>query len=100
MSGFIEIEKAKEIYCRVCRENAICFTTPENCSDLAMLETVAAADVRPVERCYNSADIPSLFRCSSCGWECHDTYYCDSQFQFCPHCGRAVVSKDRISEDE
>lgn len=35
----------------------------------------------------NIADAPSLFRCSVCGWECNDTYTCDSMFKYCPNCG-------------
>lgn len=29
----------------------------------------------------------SLFKCSVCGWECNDTYTCDSEFKYCPNCG-------------
>lgn len=30
----------------------------------------------------------SLFECSVCGWECGDTYMCDTAtFNFCPNCG-------------
>lgn len=29
----------------------------------------------------------SLFKCSACGWECNDTYTCDSEFKYCPNCG-------------
>jgi hypothetical protein len=35
----------------------------------------------------NIADAPSLFKCSVCGWECNDTYTCDSKFKYCPNCG-------------
>ena len=28
-----------------------------------------------------------LFKCSVCGWECNDTYTCDSEFKYCPNCG-------------
>ena len=30
----------------------------------------------------------SLFECSVCGWECGDTYMCDTAtFNYCPNCG-------------
>lgn len=30
----------------------------------------------------------SLFKCSVCGWECGDTYMCDTAtFNYCPNCG-------------
>ena len=33
------------------------------------------------------SNTPSLFKCSVCGWECNDTYTCDSEFKYCPNCG-------------
>ena len=35
-------------------------------------------------------DYPYLFECSECGWECCDTYSCDSEFNYCPNCRRKV----------
>lgn len=35
----------------------------------------------------NISNTPSLFKCSVCGWECNDTYTCDSEFKYCPNCG-------------
>lgn len=35
----------------------------------------------------NISSTPSLFKCSVCGWECNDTYTCDSEFKYCPNCG-------------
>lgn len=41
----------------------------------------------------NIADTPSLFKCSVCGWECNDTYTCDSEFKYCPNCGVKIIGE-------
>ena len=38
---------------------------------------------------------PSLFKCSVCGWECNDTYTCDSEFKYCPNCGVELEEEKR-----
>lgn len=37
------------------------------------------------------ADTPSLFECSACHWECSDTVPGDSEYRFCPGCGKKIV---------
>lgn len=37
------------------------------------------------------ADAPSLFECSACHWECSDTVPGDSEYRFCPGCGKKIV---------
>ena len=37
------------------------------------------------------ADAPSLFECSACHWECSDIMPGDSEYRFCPGCGKKIV---------
>ena len=38
----------------------------------------------------NVAELPSLFECSYCGWSCSDTLPCDSEYKYCPNCGKQL----------
>lgn len=53
------------------------------------IEAAPAVDAELVRRGTNKdACYPSLFECSECGWECTDTYSCDTAiFRYCPNCG-------------
>ena len=55
---------------------------------LSEIKDAPAADVVEVKRGYNLNDIPSLFECSVCHWECYDTCTGDTDiYNYCPNCG-------------
>ena len=53
---------------------------------------VEAWNTRYERTCHDvGAMFKSLWECSECGWECCDTYSCESAFSYCPNCGAKVV---------
>ena len=55
---------------------------------IKVLEQAPADDVVEVKHGYNLNDLPSLFECSVCHWECYDTYTGDTDvYNYCPNCG-------------
>ena len=48
----------------------------------------------------NVADMPSLFECSACGWGCSDTLTGDSEYKFCPNCGRILENGPPRAEED
>lgn len=66
--------RADESVARIARLSELAKSTPETCNN-------------------KEADTPSLFLCSECGYKNWDTYEGSDSFNFCPNCGRKVVSK-------
>ena len=73
------------------------YSANESVARIAMMSELA----RPTpETCNNNeADIPSFFLCSECGYKNWDTYEGSDSFNFCPSCGRKVVSKEEPKND-
>ena len=68
---------------------------------VAAVQNIKAVDAVPVVHGYNTReDYPSLFGCSVCGWECDDTYYCDTDIlNYCPNCGAKMDGKEKTDAD-
>lgn len=73
------------------------YSANESVARIAMMSELA----RPTpETCNNNeADTPSFFLCSECGYKNWDTYEGSDSFNFCPSCGRKVVSKEEPRND-
>lgn len=53
-------------------------------------EGLLNAGFRKQGECENVSRYRGSFECSACHWEDMETYYADSEFAFCPGCGKKV----------
>lgn len=64
-------------------------------SAIAAVKQTSAERIKKESAFNKRAEYPTMFECSSCGWECDDTLPGDTEeYNYCPNCGRKIVRKD------
>jgi len=91
-------QAAKDLFCRICMENNICYRSKDTCEDLKLFDQLPP--VRPQEQTGHWIHKGQGIYCSECGKESGYNPFGASRFSdYCPSCGCRMI-EPRESEDK
>ena len=91
----ISREAVKDLFCRICMENNLCYRSKETCEDLRLFDELPS--VTPSRHKGHWIDIGSGEECSVC----HEIQYgYDNHRFYCGNCGAKMVEPQESEEEQ